>query len=75
MPGSSTNAELDAIAGPNQIWCGAGLMLGPDFGEILTPLLGGYVVLIFEYTKSFPATLDYFIFLVRNETVIFAKLC
>ena len=30
------NAGLDA--GPNQTWCGAGAMLGPDFGEILTSL-------------------------------------
>ena len=25
--------------GPNQAWCGAGSVLGPDFGEILTPLV------------------------------------
>ena len=75
MQVSYTNAGLDAIAGPNQIWCGAGSMLGPDFGVILTPLIGGYVVLIFEYTKSFTTTLDYFIFLVRNETAIYVKLC
>ena len=75
MQVSNTNAGLDAIAGPNQIWCGAGSMLGPDFGVILTPLIGGYVVLIFEYTKSFTTTLDYFIFLVRNETAIYVKLC
>ena len=32
------NAGLDA--GPNQIFCDAGSVLGPDFGEILTSLLG-----------------------------------
>ena len=75
MQVSNTNAGLDAIAGPIQIWCSAGLMLGPDFGVILTPLIGGYAVLIFEYTKSFPTSLDHFIFLVRNETAIYVKLC
>ena len=39
---------------------------------ILTPLLDGYVVLIFEYTKSLPATLDDLPH--KNETFIHAKL-
>ena len=35
--GSNMNAGLDA--GPNQTWCGAGSVLGLDFGEILTSLV------------------------------------
>ena len=37
MPDSNMNAGLDA--GPNQTWCDAGSMLGPDFGEILASLV------------------------------------
>ena len=37
MPGSNTSAGLDA--GPNQLWCGAGSVLDPDFWEILTSLI------------------------------------
>ena len=39
MPGSNMSDGLDA--GPNQTRCGAGSVLGPDFGEILTSLVPG----------------------------------
>ena len=43
MPGSDINAGPDA--GPNQTWCGAGSVLGSDFGEILTSLTLTYALI------------------------------
>ena len=42
LPGSMLGPEMNAIldTGPIQKMCGAGSVLGPDFGENLTYLLG-----------------------------------
>ena len=48
MPGSNMNAGLDA--GANQSWYGAGSVLGPDFGKMLTSLIASHPIHLFIAT-------------------------